>query len=313
MSSSVMLSGVFLVDGTESGEMVVVVVLTVSGLIMLSGVVLSWELSQSTIMKLSSSCIVAVVGSASFKSMLLKDSLMVGVVVIVSSRDCFGLILSLWIGGSCVCCCCCTIAGTGLLLVCCNHIANVCRNKSDWAFRILKRSSSLASLILADSLYSASNFSSIFLALSAASLSSFLALSAFLSSSRSFSSAFRILADSSLYSADSLYSAILILNDSSYSAVMFFNLSWELVVVVVVLFGGSVDGEDRIFVRFLKGSPSSRFRIRILGRSTYFCSTILLDCVIGLCLFRMMVVGAVAVEGAVVVAVAVKGAVLDSS
>jgi len=59
---------------------------------------------------------------------------------------------------------------------------------------------------------------------------------------------------------------------------MFFNLSWELVVVVVVLFGGSVDGEDRIFVRFLKVSPSSRFRIRIL-------------------LFRMMVSGAVSVEG----------------
>ena len=65
----------------------------------------------------------------------------------------------------------------------------------------------------------------------------------------------------------------------------------------MVLFGGSVDGEDRIFVRFLKVSPSSRFRIRILGRSTYFCSTILLDGVIGFCLFRMMVVGAVSVEG----------------
>ena len=46
----------------------------------------------------------------------------------------------------------------------------------------------------------------------------------------------------------------------------------------MVLFGGSVDGEDRIFVRFLKVSPSSRFRIRIL-------------------LFRMMVSGAVSVEG----------------
>jgi len=64
-------------------------------------------------------------------------------------------------------------------------------------------------------------------------------------------------------------------------------------------FGGSVDGEDRIFVRFLKVSPSSLFRIRILDRSSYFCSTILLDGVMGFCIFRMMVVGAVAVEGAV--------------